>query len=314
MPNRKRKHLRRLRRQRKPRLSSAVIARLALEQHGAALRARFSQIAAISDAAVPGTGAAQHVLAIYLHHSDCARIPYALPVRLPGGGLTAIATELVPGVGAGTVHICQQDEICCSTDNPGSVGCVVRDAYGEHKVATAGHVFSSGSLRSYNGELAPTETHPALVNGQAIGNWFFQLIDWKTDLALGDIDNYIPGETLLTFPGHYTVSDADVGRTRVRVVSGRWSPPVRDAWILDHNTAWEVAYRDGTATRNNIIVIGSAPNRADATTVSRGGDSGGCVYEPVSGRLVGLILGGNNRFTWVLPIGEVLQRFNYELA
>ncbi|RYZ21379.1 MAG: hypothetical protein EOO16_13285 [Chitinophagaceae bacterium] len=314
MPNRKRKQERWRRRPAHMRLPSAVIARYALEQHAAALRTRFPQVAAVSDAAVPGTGGNRHVLAIYLHNQNSSPIPAVLPVRLPGGCLSTIATELIPGVGAGQVHICQEDEICCSTDNPGSVCCVVRDAYGDRKVATAGHVFSSGSLRNYRGELDPSEAHPALVNGQVIGNWFFQLIDWKTDLALAGIDSFLPDAELLSFSGHYTVTDADVGHTRVRVVSGRWSPRVRDAWILDHNTTWDVTYRDGTATRNNIIVIGNAPTRAGSATVSRGGDSGGCVYEPGSGRLVGLVLGGNNNYTWVLPLAEVLQNFNYELA
>ncbi|MFX6036218.1 hypothetical protein ABTE74_22795, partial [Acinetobacter baumannii] len=62
----------------------------------------------------------------------------------------------------------------------------------------------------------------------------------------------------------------------------------------------------------NIISIGSTNDRTTSQSVSVGGDSGSCVYHKASGKLIGLLLGGNNKFTFVLPIQETLNSFNFK--
>ena len=50
-----------------------------------------------------------------------------------------------------------------------------------------------------------------------------------------------------------------------------------------------------------------------STTVSSGGDSGSCVYHKQSGKMIGMLLGGNDTFSFVLPFEQTLKNNNFKL-
>lgn len=295
---------------------AARVARHALRQHALVLKQQFPQIVSLSDAAVPGSRGRRYVLTIYLSNHEVSGLPESLPVRLPDGRSALIGTEIIPGLGTGSVHICQQDGICCNTDKPGSICCLVHNRQGDRLLVTAGHIYSSGSMRNYGGDLDATQQLNMLANGAISGTWVFQQIDWVNDIALARVDPFQEDPALISFAakGYYEVGSSDVGHTCVRLVSNSSEPRVRDAFILDYNTSWDIEYADGWDVRNNVVVVGSTADRKTSQTVSRGGDSGGCVFEPVSGKLVGLIVGGNDRYTWVLPVRTLLESRKYVLA
>jgi hypothetical protein len=313
MDNKERKHLRWKRRATLP--PGAAIARAALEQHATQLKNQFPNIVSVSDAVVPGTNGQAHTLTIYIADENGQGLPAHLDVQLPRKRTVRISTEIIYGVGAGSVHICQRDEIACGT-NEGSICCIVVGENGSRMAASAGHVFSGGTSRNYEGELATGDCCPATVNGSPVGSWCFQQIDETADIALARIDPWVDDAALVSFSGreHYTVSDGDIGHTQVLLLSSKWQPATRTGYILDYNTIWDVPYRDGSVQKTGIICIGSAARRQESYTLSMPGDSGGCVYERNSGRLLGIILGGNSRFTWVLPLGALFDYYNFQLA
>jgi hypothetical protein len=83
---------------------------------------------------------------------------------------------------------------------------------------------------------------------------------------------------------------------------------------LDFNVSFEIKYFNSPKYVRNIILIGNTNDRATSQTVSVGGDSGSCVYHKETGRLIGLLLGGNKKFSFVLPIQETLNSFNFKLS
>ena len=294
--------------------SNADIAKLAVLQNEQFLKAKFPNIVSVSDAVHDLNSTESHVIALYLKDNNTAGIPDRIEVKMHGDIAKTIATEIVKGVGEGKIQINQNDEIR-NGDSYGSVCCIVETEDGSNKVVTAGHVYSNGDSTNYHGELSLAKQTPVQINKYVIGTWFFQMINFKTDVALASIDIWQEDIKCISFKNkeHYVVKDGDVGKTKVKVVSNIFLPKEREAFILDHNTAWDVEYEDKTLTKNNVIVIGNSPNRNTSVAVFHKGDSGGCVYETKTGNLVGLILGGNNMYTWVLPLKEVFENFNYKL-
>jgi len=295
--------------------SNAEIAKLAVEQNKHFLKAKFPNIVSVSDAVHDLSSTESHVVALYLKDNNTVGIPDKLEVKMPGGVIKTIATEIIKGVGTGKIQINQTDEIR-NGESYGSVCCIIETDDGNKKVVTAGHVYSKGDSTNYHGELSLKEQSPAQINKSVIGNWFFQMINSKTDVALSSIDHWQEDSKCISFKNkeHYEVKDSDVAkRTRVIMISNINRPKEREAFILDYNTEWDVEYDDKTLAKNKIIVIGAKSDRGDSVSVSSKGDSGGCVYEPTTGNLVGLILGGNEKFTWVLSLKEVFEEFNYKL-
>ena len=112
--------------------------------------------------------------------------------------------------------------------------------------------------------------------------------------------------------GYYDISDHSIKKEVVTLISNESGK--RDGYLLDHNTTWPIDYSDGKQYKSNIILIGSDPIRNDSKTLSKKGDSGGLVFHKESGKLVGTILGGNKKYTWVLPVKETLEKFRLTLT
>src|SRR5438552_8003129 len=153
---------------------------------------------------------------------------------MPDGSIKSIATEMVKGVGIGKININQKDEIR-NDDSNGSICCIIETEDGVKMVVTAGHVFSKGNSINFGGELDISEQTPALINKKIGGSWFFQIINFKNDVALASINSFIADEAYVSFKSkeHYEVTDKDVQKTSVKVISNISDPKVRDAFILD---------------------------------------------------------------------------------
>lgn len=292
--------------------SNADIAKLAVAQNEQFLKTKFPNIVSVSDAVHDLNSTYSHVIALYLKDNNTVGIPDKLEVKMPDGSVKTIATEIVKGVGIGKVCTNQLDQIQNTDQAKGSVCCVVVTQNGEKAVVTAGHIYSDGRSDSCNGAI--TGGSQALINGITIGPWIFQMINYKTDVALASIANYLPDANYQSFAGknHYTVGDSDVKQTEVILISN--VNKTRKGFILDYNTAWDVEYADDVFQKDQVIVIGSTNDRDSSQTLSERGDSGGCVFEPKSGNLVGLILGGNDKFTWVLPLQDLFNSQNFKMV
>jgi hypothetical protein len=292
--------------------TNAEIAKLALVQNEQYLKVKFPNILSVSDAVHDLDQSESHVIALYLKDNNTVGIPDRLEVKMPDGKTNTISTEIVKGVGSGKINISQKDEIRNGGSN-GSICCIVETDDGSQMVVTAGHVFSKGESINYGGKLSGINQTDAKIKNITIGNWFFQIINFKSDVALASIINYTPDTDCKSFAGksHYSVSDCDIKKTKVKLVST--VSGVREGFILDYNIAWDIEYNNEILQKNKIILIGSTSERNDSHTLSQRGDSGGCVYELNSEDLVGIILGGNERFTWVLSLEEVFNKNNFKL-
>lgn len=296
--------------------SNADVAKLAVAQNEQFLKTKFPNILSVSDAVHDLNETDSHVIALYLKDNNTVDIPDKLEVRMPDGTLKVIATEIVKDLGTGTLHANQFDKVT-TYDNleAGSICCVVKTSNGKQALVTSGHVYSKNTSNDGGGYLNTYEN--ALLNGSTIlGKWLFQRINSTEDIALIELNennNDIKYHEFAT-KGVYKVTQDDVCKdniknaTLISNISGS-----RDGYILDYNTSWSIPYSDGNQLKSNIILIGSSSNRQDSTNVSKKGDSGGCVYHKKTGALIGIILGANSKFTWVLPIKDTIEYWEFEL-
>jgi hypothetical protein len=292
------------------------ISRLAILQNKAVLKANHKNIEALSDTLKKG----KHVVAIYLRDHDTKGFPKELQVLLPDGSFARVKTEIVAGAGEAAPHIGQaSDEISDANSNAymGTICCLVGSAANKdfRGAVTSGHIFTYGDCFDYGGVLPLAKKRKALINQQPKAELFFQQMTYNQDLAIAELtdktgllDNYRSFSQ-----GSYAIKDSDLKSTQPNVTIISRENNVRDAWILDYNVSFEVKYFNMAKEISNIVLIGSTNDRNTSKTVSVGGDSGSAVYHKKTGRLIGMLLGGNEKFSFVLPLEETLQAYDFKI-
>ncbi|HMI06050.1 MAG TPA: hypothetical protein VK528_00785 [Flavobacterium sp.] len=298
-----------------PSLNKAEIAKMAVVQHRDALLARYPNIESVSDSY---DGAGDYVVTIYLKHDNSESLPKELPVSVQGSE-TMVRTEIIPDSGIGEPHGGTLTDEISDKKTPayyGSVCCVVESTKvpGLKGVVTSGHVFTNGRYEDYGGPVNPSQATDTLINGNKKGKLYIQQMEYNQDIAIAANtaeDNWLP-KHLSFASGFYQVKDTDVKTPVANATILSRNDNERHAFILDYNVSFEIKYKNTSRYIRNIILIGSTNDRATSRTVSAGGDSGSCVYDRETKKLIGMLLGGNKKFSFVLPLENSLQAFNFK--
>ena len=298
-------------------LSKSEISRLAANQNRDELLAKHPNIECVSDTLKDGNSA----VTISVKDNQIESIPKELSATLKNGSVVKVPTEIISDSGEGKPHIGQSTDELSDSNSPnyfGSICCIVDSTTNPNfkGVVTAGHVFTYGDFYNYGGVLGQNQKRDGLINGNPKSQLFFQQMKFNQDIAITEItdktnllDNYISFAK-----GFYQVSESDFNSNIPNVTIASRQNNVRDAYILDFNVSFEIKYFNSPKYVRNIILIGNTNDRATSQTVSVGGDSGSCVYHKETGRLIGLLLGGNKKFSFVLQIQETLNSFNFKLS
>jgi len=298
--------------------SQAEIARRAVEQHEERLRMKFPNIKTVSDAVHDLNQKESHVIAIYLKDNNTKNIPEKLDVRMPDGTIKTLSTEMVLRVGTATIQFSQPDsEVSNDIDPvyPGSICCAVRSTTDPKffGVVTSAHIITHGVYdESYNDIQNPPIPTNVLLDGNKAGTWFYKLLSYNQDLAVIKLDDGQElSENYKYFSNqYYTVSGIDVKPQQPNVTIISKNNRIRDAYILDYGKGTDVIYDGVKVYKKNIIFIGSTNDRQNSHPVSQGGDSGSCVFKRGTDQLIGMLLGCDEKFTFVLPIDKTLQSQN----
>ncbi|MCD6067905.1 MAG: hypothetical protein K0S33_2731 [Bacteroidetes bacterium] len=297
-------------------LSPTDITRLAIQQHKGVLMANFKNILSLSDTLHNG----KHIVAIYIKDSNKTRLPLELEVMLPDGSSIKVKTEIVTGMGEAIPHIGQAtDELSdsVSSNYMGTICCLVspRDNPEFVGVVTSGHIFTHGKCIDYGGILSEEQKRNVLINFEPKATLLFQQMQFNQDLAIAELTNKsnLLKNYISFSKGQYIISDDDLHspEPNVTIVSRRNNK--RDAYILDYNVSFEISYTNISKELSNIILIGTNNDRQKSKGISVGGDSGSAVYHKKTGKLIGMLLGGNDKFSFVLPVHPTLDSFNFNI-
>lgn len=297
-------------------LSKTEISRLAVIQNKDELIARHPNIESVT-----GTLKERNsCVTIYTKDNRVDTIPKEVNATLKNGAIVKVPTEIVSDIGVAKPHIGQSTDELSDSNSPnyyGSICCLVESTTNPNfiGVVTAGHIFTYGDYYNYGGVLGSKQRREALINNNPGGSLFFQQMKFNQDIAIIELtdkstflDNYVSFNK-----GFYKVSEIDFNSDVPNVTIISRQNKRRDAFIVDFHVPLEINYYNKSQYIRNIILIGSSNDRTISETVSVGGDSGSAVYHKDSGKLIGLLLGGNNRFSFVLPIQETLDAFNFKI-
>lgn len=305
-------------------LTPKELTKMAIAQRGAELKSAHPNIVSLSDTLNKLNANLQHVVAIYVYDDNVADIPSSLAVDAYGTKFT-VATEIIKNVGQSQLHISQGGDVISSgnsIDYKGSICCLVTSSQNSAFTGalTSAHIYTDGNKADYDGLLTGNQQGQAIISGKNSGSWYLQVMDDSQDLAVAQLNSVpAPDANYRSFScGYYLVTDADVQTSiqNVTVIS-QSNPTGADGFIIDYGVDFPVPYSNSTPGNTpsieNIILIGKKNDRDHSTTLTTGGDSGGCVFHKATGRLVGMVLGGTDKFTFVLPVQDTLNKYNLNL-
>ena len=298
-----------------PEISQIAIAQIAKVQNESQLYSRHSNIESVSDSLKGG----KSCLTIYVKDDNVNTIPPFVEVELNENYILKVQTEIISNVGVGKLHYAQLTNDIVDSKTPdfyGSICCLVGSKlYPNFRaVVTSGHIFTRGEFANYDSFVTSDKIRDALSNGSAIGKLHFMEMNYSQDIAIVELkkDSVLPNECLSFSSGFYNCSVNDLSTEFPNVTILSKNNNSRDAYILDINVPMRVYYGYEERYVINIILIGSTRTKDDSKTISVGGDSGSCVYHK-NGKIIGMLLGGNNKYSFVLPFNETLEKNNFKI-
>lgn len=298
--------------------SNAEVAKLAVAQNEQYLKSTFSNILSISDTVDDLNSKETHLIAIYLKDSNTSGIPTALEVKMSDGTRTSIQTEIIRNLGKAKIQYSQLNSNIAREDDleyTGSVCCGVKSTTNKNfkGVLTSAHIYSKGKFDDeYNGALNPADQTKVCLNNDIAGKWYAKVLNHSQDLAIAKLQSGQKEDTnYMEFNNqYYNITDSDVKTFTENVTMLSANDKTTTAFVVDYNVGLDIYYDDGPSYKRNIILISSTNDRETSTPVSEAGYSGSCVYHTKSKKLIGMLLGSNEKFSLVLPIEETLKSFN----
>ena len=297
-------------------ISKIAIAQIAKVQNEEKLHEQFPSIDFISDTLKDE----ESCITIYLKDSNTTGIPAFVNAQINESTSIKVKTEIVTNVGEGKPHIAQLTNDIADKNTPqflGSLCCMVVSTINSNLkgVLSSGHIFTEGKFIDFAGFVNSNQAHDTLSNGNSIGELYFQQMLPHQDIAVVKLNNTTSIDTqLLKFSeGFYNVSQTDLNSPTKNVTILSKGNNQRDAFILDVNVSMPLYYVGTQKIMRNIILIGSDIDKNKSSTVSLGGDSGSCVYHKNSRKIIGMLLGGNDKFSFVLPFEQTLIDNNFKL-
>ncbi|QTE38586.1 hypothetical protein J3L18_05795 [Mucilaginibacter gossypii] len=174
---------------------------------------------------------------------------------------------------------------------------------------TCAHIYTGGPFVQLNGE---NTLKPALTDGLLDGNFHYSLFDDEFDLAL-----YTPDDQNLNYviqpKTPRTINSSDVRITEIRIVCG--GGRIARGKITKERASNPVPITYGRLpahSLNGLMMLSSYTDVNDINTYSsltRQGDSGSCVYDDQD-RPIGMVVAGNNRFTYAIPMSTILNKLS----
>jgi len=303
-------------------ISQIAIAQIAKVQNEGKLRMRFPNIISVSDTLVNDIAC----LTLYLEDADEKDIPSLVPAEINKNTIIQIKTSTITNSGPGVVHIGQAtDQLSDSKNSEGfaSFCALVKNSDNPDLkfLVTAGHNFTKGNFKSMGGFVFGDNHRDVLINGIPNGKLIYQRMNFLQDLALVELKE--PNdlfENYISFNNGYrdlSITDIKTHQPNITIASRkneeRNGSNIRDAYILDHNIEFNIEYNGEQVRMLNVILIGDSNDPQTSRMVSVRGDSGSCVFTKNTKELIGILVGGKGKFSYVLPIKEILEPKKFKL-
>ncbi|MFI5172821.1 MAG: hypothetical protein ACHQFW_10545 [Chitinophagales bacterium] len=188
----------------------------------------------------------------------------------------------------------------------GTAGCILKhDASRKKYLLTCNHVLNNerfeNNFNRFDSVLIKKPGEDIVV-----GTWSFGIMDDIIDLALVEIQ----GAALagLRKQDFQFDEDFDVHKLLMKHVqlTGLNYDDI-DGYVVEINKSFDMEYKNGTRTLSNTIFLAESTNENNPISITRGGDSGAIVIDSENKNVVGMVVGGNDFYTCVIPFSSFRQ-------
>jgi hypothetical protein len=107
-----------------------------------------------------------------------------------------------------------------------------------------------------------------------------------------------------------TEADKNTKIENVELISKNYR---KKAFIQDFDLKESIKYNNVNVLFNNLIRIGTSANPNNSNRLTVEGDSGACVVKLGTNELIGILIGGCDKFSHVLPIHEFLDNNSFKI-
>ena len=300
---------------------SHKLAEQALRVHGPKIKQKYGGI--VSGIELGNTIHNQIGLIVTLKTSPPPNFPKAVPVKLPNGAKVMIAVEAhekrTGYAQFGLTYRLTNEEYF---NYRGALGGVLVSRFGDDKkyLLTCSHVVLGGKSDDLGGEVSQHHTIHVLdgEDTKTTAELVYAKLDKNNDTALVALnewesfgcDNELPDGSFFNeaIPVEVLQNDA-----KVKFYSSRMGDVIEGViHKLESKEDISLQYDDAIVKDfSGVIVVGN--NEGERwKSISKKGDSGAILYD-VNNFPFGMIIGGCEKFTYALPLSQVLESTNTQI-
>jgi hypothetical protein len=290
--------------------SKEDIIHLAVIQNEAVLKRNFQNIVFVH--AVADKGAGNQAVGIFLSDTNDNQIPLKVQVHMPDGNNHVVNTIVIKGLGKTKAHFANSPTgsvaLSSAQSYTGSACCILQDPSDSTNnfMLTSCHVLTDGDLAN---PLDNTNNENVTYNGDIIGTWAFGSItsfgDYATVALKDDFDIENSG---LTYPKGTRDINGDIDLNAPFYIKSQFNDGSKGAYF--HGLVCNkisIEYDLGhSQVYDKIMMLNDSKAINGGKTLTQGGDSGGAVYDG-SNSLVGIIVGGNDVFSYAIPVKSLID-------
>lgn len=235
-------------------------------------------------------------------NNDDSNIPRELPYSLSSGANKTIPVSVTKDVEIPSVAIGSGD-IVANQNFPafqGTLSCPVKSSKGKIYLLTCAHVLNNGHYDpDLSGRFSRSKPVNLLPGQDYLGKWFYGFQSSYYDIALIRPDKVflssIVKSGLLSTSEILDVDDINRNLTMNGGRSGHMK-----GQLLGVEVEQDINFTNKKVKMKGLLKIGQKITSSLSRTISQGGDSGSVVYDE-NDRPLGIVIGGNSKYTFALP-------------
>lgn len=235
--------------------------------------------------------------------------PSELSGKLDSGKTFKVRVEVVYGLGQPKIHFGGGNNICNtqSANIEGTICCGVQKN-DKNYFLTCAHVLNGGlstvdkeNTEGWFIDIIQDDSISADMNYDAIGSWKYGVINTSLDIALVETDVEI--DSINKGNPASSIYKPEMNHQEI-FVNGNKNQQL--GYVVGY--LWkeiDFEYNGSTLKHNGLIMV-SANKSAYPAAITEPGDSGSLVYLTSDKTPLGMVLGGNDQYTYVIPMQTIL--------
>jgi hypothetical protein len=286
-----------------------TLARTAIRHNESHLKTQHANIINLMPAFDVGGGQRAPCVHVCIHDENHRNIPLFLDFPDRNGRIRQVKVHVISKFGPIEPQAGNGDMLF----NPirpaliGTLGCIVQSTSSGVCALTCNHVMTG---KAFQNSATPGQIADERLGGASVplGPWISGKMNTSIDVAVIGVTNAAsvkPNGLASTTP--ITVQDADCGVTQVSL-QGAVSHQ-RAGFIIHKGQSMPVNYAGQQVTLTGLVTLSAGNSVSNFSPVTQDGDSGALVFDAAKRQPIGLVLGANLQFTYVMPIGSILSAF-----